>query len=102
MPLSDQHLTPTMDLFMEVLAGRYRAGESTWTFEARHRRTANALEDRGLVWWKSGVVEDTILAGLTTAGRTAVLSPTYRSPLARAWTEGRNAFQVPNPYEVGE
>jgi hypothetical protein len=78
--VKEQALTPTEDLFMEVLAGRYRCGENTWTFEARHSRVAEVLSRRGLIWWKSGVIERTILAGLTDAGRAVVLSATYTPP----------------------
>ena len=80
-------LTPTEDLFMEVLAGRYRCGENTWTFEARHSRVAEVLSRRGLIWWKSGVIERTILAGLTDAGRAEALSDTYTPPALTAIAE---------------
>ena len=33
-------MTPTEDLFCEVLAGRFRVGEKMWTFSDRHTRTA--------------------------------------------------------------
>jgi|SRR5665647_3059053 len=74
-------LTPTEDLFLEVLAARVRLGETCWTFGSEHTRTARSLDAKGLIWWKGGIVEHTIRAFLTDAGRAACLSPTYRAPV---------------------
>jgi hypothetical protein len=76
-------LTPTEDLFMEVLAARHRCGENVWTFEDRHTRTAKTLAAKGLIGWKSGIVEKTILAWFTEAGRTEWLSADYVPPILR-------------------
>lgn len=77
-------LTPTEDLFMEVLAARHRTGELIWTFDNRHKRTARRLEELDLVWWKSGITEDCFRAGLTPAGREAYLAAPYQTPIERA------------------
>lgn len=79
-------MTPTQDLFMEVLAGRRRCGESLWTFDKRHRATARSLESLGLVNWKGGIVPDTILAWLTPKGEAAWLSPDYIPPILKETT----------------
>jgi len=68
---------------MEVLAARYRCGENVWTFSTRCRNIAKALEDRRLVWWKSGIVENTIIVGLTDEGKKAFLSDNYTPPILR-------------------
>lgn len=75
-------LTPTEELVMEVLAGRWRTGEHFWTFAARApiTRAAKALADKGLVWLMHGQVERTFRAGLTEAGQSASLDPTYNPP----------------------
>jgi hypothetical protein len=69
---------------MEVLAARYRCGESVWTFPSEHRPIAKALESRRFVWWKSGVVEKTILVGLTEDGKKECLSNDYVPPILRS------------------
>lgn len=73
--------TATEDLFLEVLTARYRLGERLWTFEARHKKTARSLEEQGLVWWKSGIVERTIMVGLTDLGKKELLSADYVPPI---------------------
>lgn len=76
-------LPPTQSLVLEVLAARARLGETHWTFSTRHRPALEALATRGLLWWKSGIVEKTCMAWLTDAGREAVFSPTYTPPVVR-------------------
>ena len=73
-------LPPTQALVIEVLAARARLGENHWTFPARCRLALEALEDRGLVYWKAGNVERTCLAWLTEPGRAAALSYAYKTP----------------------
>jgi hypothetical protein len=76
-------MTPTQDLFLEALSGRIRSGEKVWTFDSRHRNIAEALAEAGLVWWKHGTVERTILVGFTERGRSAVLSSDYHTPIEK-------------------
>lgn len=76
-------MTPTEDLFMEVLAGRARCGEQVWTFGREHLRTAKSLEAEGLIIWKHGVVEGTIIAFLTDEGRRRWLSGDYQTPIIK-------------------
>jgi len=76
-------LPPMQSLMLEVLAARYRFGEQIWTFESRLKRYAQALENLGLVGWKSGIVEKTILVWLTNDGKSSVLSDTYIPPTDR-------------------
>lgn len=70
-------------LMMEVLAGRYRTGEFRWTFESRFRKTAEKLQEKNLVGFKSGIVEDTILVWLTDKGKQLSLYKDYIPPYAR-------------------
>jgi hypothetical protein len=81
-------LTPTEDLLVEVLAARHRTGETVWTFATTHARTVRTLADKGLVAWKSGVLENTILAWLTDAGRAYALDEGYAPPASRETTLG--------------
>jgi hypothetical protein len=74
-------LTPTAALVMEVLAARYRLGETHWTFDSRHTRAMRELEAANLIWWKGGSEPKTVRAFLTEAGRAKYLSATYVSPL---------------------
>ena len=72
---------------LEVLAARHRLGESFWTFPRRHRRTAERLSARGLVWMDLGNVENTIRVGLTEEGLAEAISPDYLSPAERKWLQ---------------
>lgn len=68
---------------MEVLAARYRLGESIWTFRARHEKTLRALEQQGYVFVMHGIVDDTVRAGLTESGKARVISDSYVPPIVR-------------------
>lgn len=82
-PVADtDELPPTQYLILEVLAARYRTGETVWTFPAKLRPQMEALERAGLIRWKSGVVYGTVLAWFTEQGQSASISPTYVSPNA--------------------
>lgn len=79
-PEEADKLPPTQYLMMEVLAGRFRTGEKHWTFPAKLSRVARALEKRGLVWWKFGVVRKTIWVGMTREGVETFIDPRYHPP----------------------
>lgn len=74
-------LTPTEDLFIEVLAARHRLGEPWWTFETRHRGVAQRLEARGLVAAWHGIVQGTFRARLTDDGKTRAMKADYVAPV---------------------
>jgi len=76
-----ENLTPTEELVGELLAARYRLGEKVWTLGSRQWPAVRRLEKRGLVFAKSGVMEKTILAGLTEKGLAEFLDPTYVPPV---------------------
>lgn len=76
-------LTPTQDLVMEVLAARYRCGEFLWTFDSRHKKTIRDLAQLGLVHEAGGVVEHTVRARLSDAGKAIYLLDTYIPPNRR-------------------
>jgi len=78
-----QSFTPTQDLILDVLGARYRLGENLWTFDSNLRKQAEQLAARGLVFTTHGIIEHTIRAGLTEAGKAATLSPDYSPPPAR-------------------
>jgi hypothetical protein len=82
-------LPPTQYLVMDVLAARWRTGEQCWTFPARLAATMGALAAAGLIEWKAGVVERTVMAWLTEAGRRRVLLETYEAP---GWKTEREAL----------
>ena len=79
------YLTPTENLFIETLIARYRLGESIWTYESRHAKTAEALDQKGLIEWKSGIVEKTIRAWFTAEGAKRYLSYPYEPPLLKGY-----------------
>lgn len=76
-------LPPTQYLILDDLGGRWRSGETLWTFPSRLRVAVEALAALGLVGWKSGVVERTIQVWLTDAGQEAVLDDAYLPPPGR-------------------
>jgi len=76
-------LPPTQHLVLEVLAARHRLGENLWPFRSTLAPALRGLEQLGLVWTMHGSVENTVRAGLTEAGRDAVLSSTYIPPVFR-------------------
>lgn len=76
-------LTPTEDLLMEVLAARYRLGESMWTFDKRHAKSLARLADRDLVRTMHGIVEKTVRTSLTQKGIDAYIDERYVPPIAR-------------------
>ena len=76
-------MTPTEDLCLEVLAARHRLGEIWWTFDTRHHAALKRLESRGLVSVMHGIIEKTIRARLTDAGRDETLSTSYVPPIHR-------------------
>jgi len=76
-------LPPTQYLVLEVLAARHRLGENLWPFRSTLAPALRRLEQLGLVWTMHGSVENTVRAGLTEAGRDAVLSSTYIPPVFR-------------------
>ncbi|MFE9955855.1 hypothetical protein [Micromonospora sp. NPDC005299] len=82
-PLDTDELPPTQYLILEVLAARYRTGETLWTFPARFRSHIGQLADIGLIGWKSGVAPLTVMAWLTEAGKKASMSETYVPPNER-------------------
>lgn len=78
-------LTPTMELIMEVLAGRYRLGESLWPFASNSTSNiaANRLQANGLVIKDNGNVENTFRLYLTPKGiRERELDRPYTPPNA--------------------
>ncbi len=70
-------LPPTEWLVMEVLAARRRLGEALWSFPTTLRPTLRRLEAKGLVGWKSGVIENTCRAWLTPDALVMWLLPDY-------------------------
>lgn len=77
-----EDLTPTEDLVLSVLGARYRLGESGWTFSTRVRPAIRSLRQRGLVTYKGGTVENTLLVFLTTSGVQETIGETYVPPVA--------------------
>jgi DNA-binding MarR family transcriptional regulator len=76
-------LTPTEDLCLELLAARYRTGEDLWTFDSRHKRALESLQDKGLVNVVHGIVPKTVRASLTEDGKKEGLSDSYVPPIKR-------------------
>jgi hypothetical protein len=81
MKMTEIILTPSEDLMIEALIARARLGETLWTFDSRHKATAEKLEAKGLVHWKHGVVDKTIMVFLTSKSKKEWLSHKYVPPL---------------------
>lgn len=67
-------LPPTQYLVLELLAARHRLGHREWTLPDRFLRQVTALEQLGLVRWRSHPEPKCIYAWLTEAGRRAAMS----------------------------
>jgi hypothetical protein len=79
-PIDTDALPPTWYLILEVLAARWRLGEDHWTFPTRMLPALRKLAARDLIWWQYATVPRLAFAGLTPAGRDAVLLDTYTPP----------------------
>lgn len=79
-------LPPLQYVVLDVLAARWRTGETLWTFPARSNivDAAHRLGRLGLVGVKGGVEPRTIRVWLTDAGKAAVLSPDHVNPADEA------------------
>jgi len=67
------------ELIMEVLIARWRLGENLWPFNQNKaiKQALDALEAKGWIWYKGGIVEGTYNVFLETSGVAANASPTY-------------------------
>jgi hypothetical protein len=77
------NITPTQGLILEVLAARWRLGETLWTFESSSA-VSNALRQLGeknLVETTHGITENTVRASLTQNGIREAIDPNYTPPL---------------------
>jgi hypothetical protein len=84
-------LTPSEELALDLLAARFRLGETVWTFRARQAPVLRRLEARGLIFTMHGITDGTLRASLTDAGKAHELSEAYIPPilLAESSTEMR-------------
>lgn len=97
-PADTDDLPPTQYLIMEVLAARWRLGERMWTFPDRLRPALNALQKRGLLWWRSAPTQHDVQAYLTDAGRAAAMSDTYVIPADRRYQDLLGAIWLYIPW----
>lgn len=61
--------TPTEELILDVLQARIRLGENIWNFDSRLKPSIEKLQAKGLINFKSGNVENTLLAWPTEEGK---------------------------------
>jgi len=87
---------------MDALAARFRTGETLWNFSNQNRRTANRLEERGLISTMGGNTGGTFRASLTEKGRKAVLSPTYTAPIAKMLKDWHHCDLCKGTFYLGE
>lgn len=83
--LDDDALPPAQYLVMDTLAARYRTGENLWTFPTKVLPTLRQLEAKGFINLMHGIVEKTVRASMTDAGRACVISDTYVPPCGDYW-----------------
>jgi hypothetical protein len=77
------HLPPTQYLILEVLAARVRTGEQVWSFPDRLRPQLRALEQAGLIGWKSSPAPGACWAWFTDAGRGLFVVAGFETPHTR-------------------
>ena len=82
-------LPPLAAQVLEHLGARTRLGETEFSISTRYTSALKLLGDLGLVEFRTGVVEGTWLAMLTSTGWDEVISPNYVPPVAllheRSW-----------------
>lgn len=71
------NFTPTEELILDVLQARIRLGESIWNFDSRLKPSIEKLEAKGLVNFKSGNVENTLLAWPTDEGKVLLFDGSF-------------------------
>ena len=97
------NLTPTQELCLEVLAARHRLGHYEWPFDTRLTPAIRSLADLGLVTFRSGIVERTVLVSLTAAGREQSLSATYKpETLVDVLVEAKVLDRIARQAQFGE
>ena len=62
---------------MSVLSARYRLGERIWTFDSRHKKAIESLAEKGYAIPMHGIVEKTVRASLTEAGKAEYILDSY-------------------------
>lgn len=96
--MTDTKLTPTQDLILDVLAGRYRLGDTLWTFDSRLSPAIDGLSDLGLVQPMHGTVHKTVRASLTEAGIAASMINDFTPTVfSKRWTKERRRMPGPRP-----
>jgi hypothetical protein len=78
--MTEDDLTPTQQLIIEVLVARARLGHRGWNFPSSLRPQIKKMEEGGLVGWKNWVVENTLLVWLTDEGRKQTMASNYTYP----------------------
>lgn len=76
-----EDLTVTESLMMEVLTARMRLGENLWTFDSDMKGAAKSLAVAGLVYWKHGIVEGTIMVWMRDEAKAQFLTYDYKIPV---------------------
>lgn len=85
--LEDIKLTPKGSLIIEMLAARYREGETRWNINRLDVKAAEKLLALGLVNLETGgPTADSLFIGLSARGIDYAISDTYLSPKERART----------------
>lgn len=85
-----EDLTPSEELFIELLIARHRLGECVWTFSNRQLRIARRLEEKGYIGSKGGVTEGNFRAWLTDDAKKVLLAYPYVAPVIRKLKEENN------------
>jgi hypothetical protein len=88
--MSDNTLTPTQELIGDVLAARFRTGETMWTFDSRLTKSALYMQELGLIGTTHGIVEKTFRAWLTDAGKARFVSESYSPPMDKGGARARH------------
>lgn len=74
-------LTPSEELFVELLIARHRLGECVWTFSNRQLGVSRRLEKKGYISTKGGITEGNFRAWLTDEAKKVLLAYPYVPPI---------------------
>lgn len=78
-------LSPMAELVGEVLAARYRMGETWWPFNTSCNVAIRKLEGLGLIVTMHGAVEKTVRCKLTAEGIEEFTMPEYEPPILKRY-----------------
>lgn len=90
----EDDLTPTEALVMEVLAARFRLGETSWPMPDRVKPALKGLAAKGLLSFQSDIMPRYQRATMTEEGKKIFMRPGYIPPILERLGVNRSYFRA--------